>query len=89
MLPHYHIGDYVAGTKRFGTKIASLVSWNCIVQISNGEILMRNLQAGPRPNSFNLISTNFQTKIKNAIIYDVELVAVAPILWHRRQEPLG
>lgn len=87
MLPHYRVGDYVAGTKRFGTKIASLLSWDCIVQISDGQIIMRNLQEGPRPNSFNLIPTNLHTKVKNAILYDVEIVAAAPILWHRRQEP--
>ena len=88
MFPHYRIGDYVAGTKRFGTKIATLVSWDSIVQTSDGRIMMRNLQRGPRNNSYNLISTNLHTKVKDAIIYDVELVAAAPILWHRRKEPI-
>ena len=50
-------------------------------------IVMRNLQRGPRANSYNLIAINLQTKIKNSIIYDVELVSAAPILWHRRKEP--
>jgi transcriptional regulator with XRE-family HTH domain len=87
MFPHYSIGDYVAGTKRFGVKISSLVSWDCIVQINDGRIVMRKLQLGPRNNSYNLISTNLQTKAKDAIIYDVELISAAPILWHRRKEP--
>lgn len=88
MFPHYRIGDYVAGTKRFGEKIKSLITWDCIVQTSDGRILLRNLQSGPRTNSFNLISTNLHTKAKDAIVYDVNLVIAAPVLWHRHQESI-
>src|SRR5436189_227089 len=35
MLPRYCIGDYVAGTKRFGDKIKSLLTLDCIVQMSD------------------------------------------------------
>jgi DNA-binding transcriptional regulator YiaG len=87
MLPHYRIGDYVAGTKRFGEKIKTLLSMDCIVQTNSGQIMMRNLQPGPRENSFNLISTNLHTRVKDAIVYDVNLVVAAPIVWHRRKEP--
>ncbi len=87
MLPHYYVGDYVAGIKRFGDKIKSLISLDCIVQIDDGRLMMRNLQAGPKENSFNLISTNLQTKSKYSIMYDVHIVVAAPILWHRRQDP--
>lgn len=86
MLPHYRQGDYVAGTKRFGERIKLLVSKDCIVQMNDGRIIMRNLQLGPRENSFNLISTNLHAKTKNAIIYDVNVVVAAPVLWHRRNE---
>lgn len=88
MLPHYRQGDYVAGIKRFGTKIATLVSLDCIVQINDGRILMRNLQQGPREQSYNLIPTHLQTKVKDAILYDVDIVSAAPIVWHRRKEPV-
>ena len=88
MLPHYRQGDYVAGTKRFNESIESLVGYDCIVQTADGRILMRNLQAGPRNISFNLVSTNLQSKVKNAISYDVELASAAPIVWHRRKEPV-
>jgi transcriptional regulator with XRE-family HTH domain len=86
MLPHYRAGDYVAGTKRFGEKIKSLISMDCIVQMNDGRIIMRNLQLGPRENSFNLISTNLHAKTKDAIIYDVNIVVAAPVLWHRRKD---
>jgi len=88
MLPHYQEGDYVAGTKRFKEKIKSLVGYNCIVQVNDGRIVMRNLQHGPRDGSFNLVPTNLQAKAKNAVIFDVELASAAPIVWHRRKEPV-
>ncbi len=86
MLPHYQKGDYVAGTKRFGEKIKLFVGKDCIVQTGDGRIFMRNLQPGPRENSFNLIATNLQTKVKDAILYDVNILVAAPIIWHRRSE---
>jgi len=87
MFPHYRIGDCVAGTMRYGKKIKSLISWDCIVQTSDGRTFMRNLQPGPNENTFNLLSTNLQTKAKDAILYDISLILAAPILWHRRKEP--
>ena len=87
MLPHYQPGDYVAGTKRFKDKIKALIGYDCVVQTSDGQILMRNLQCGPRDDSFNLVPTNLQAKTKNTIIYDVKLASAAPIIWHRRREP--
>lgn len=87
MAPHYNIGDVVAGTKRFGEKIKSLISFDCIVQTSDGLLIMRNLQPGPNENSFNLVSTNLRTTAKDAILYDVKIVVAAPIVWHRRKEP--
>jgi DNA-binding XRE family transcriptional regulator len=85
MLPHYRVGDYVAGTMRQGEKINSLIGYDCIVQIVDGRIVFRNLQRGPRNGSFNLVSTNLQAGSKNTVIYDVELVSAAPVLWHRRR----
>jgi hypothetical protein len=87
MAPQYNIGDYIAGTKRFTSKIKSLIGYDCIVQTKEGLILVRNLQPGPREISFNLIATNLQTKARNVLLYDVELVSAAPIIWHRRFEP--
>lgn len=85
MLPHYQVGDYVAGVKRYGSKIGSLISLDCIVQLNDGRVLMRNLQAGP-DSSFNLIPTNLKTQTCDALFYSVELIAAAPVLWHRRKD---
>jgi transcriptional regulator with XRE-family HTH domain len=88
MLPHYHPGDYVAGTSRFDDKIKLLIGYDCIVQTKDGRIWVRHLQQGPRADSFNLVPTNLKTKTKHAIVYDVELASAAPIIWHRRKEPV-
>lgn len=88
MLPHYQPGDYVAGTSRFDDQIKLLIGYDCIVQAKDGRIWMRHLQQGPRFDSFNLISTNLRTKEKDAIIYDIELASAAPIIWHRKTEPI-
>lgn len=87
MLPHYQIGDFVAGTKRVSDRINLILGLDCIIQTKDGLLIVRNLQQGPRPESFNLISTNLQSKVKDVILYDKELVSAAPIIWHRRFEP--
>lgn len=86
MLPHYRPGDVVAGSKRFGDDIKSLVGHDCIVQLADGSIFMRNVQFGPRVKSYNLVSTNLQANAMHLIIYDVEVEGAAPILWHRKCE---
>lgn len=87
MLPFYNIGDYVGGTKRTGEKIKDLVNLDCIVQTKDGRLVMRRLQAGPKEHTYNLVGINLQAKAATAIIYDVELHAAAPVIWHRRKQP--
>ena len=89
MMPHYQQGDYVAGIKRFDEKVKSLTGLDCIIQTKDGRLIMRKLQPGPHHSTYNLVCTNLQTNIKDAIIYDVELFSAAPIIWHRRRDPAG
>lgn len=86
MLPFYKIGDYVAGTRRIGDKIKQLIDLDCIIQTKDGRLVMRRLQAGPRDNTYNLLAINLQARTAGAIIYDVEILAAAPVVWHRRKE---
>lgn len=88
MLPFYCVGDYVGGTKRLGDKVRALVGLDCILQTKDGRIVMRRLHAGPSANTYNLVGVNLLSTSKNAIIYDVEIHAAAPIIWHRRREPM-
>lgn len=85
MLPHYQPGDVVAGVKRFGADIKSLIGHACIVQTAAGSIYFRNLLQGPRENTFNLVSANPQTSASNAVICDVEVGSAAVLIWCRRQ----
>ncbi len=87
MLPHYQAGDYVAGTRRTKDKIKLLIGFDCIAQLSDGRMLLRNIQSGPRENTFNLVATNFKSKAKDLMLHDVEVVCAAPVIWHRRKEP--
>lgn len=87
MLPHYQSGDFVAGTRRSSENIKSLLGLDCIIQTKDGLMVVRNLQQGPRLESFNLVATNLHAKAKDLIFYDKELVTAAPIIWHRRFEP--
>lgn len=77
--PNYNIGDYVAGIKYSGHEIHNCVNQDCIVQLVNGEILVRHLRFGSKPNSYMLMCTNFRTMIKKPVLYDVEVISVAPI----------
>jgi len=86
MMPYYQIGDYVAGSMFFGDDINRLFGINCIIHTKDGRLLVRQLQHGPSKFSYNLIPTNFTDKVKDIIVYDVQLTSAAPIIWHRRKQ---
>jgi len=85
IIPFYAPGDFVAGSKCFGEKINTLLNQYCIVQTTDGKILVRFLKAGSAPNKFMLLCTNSQTTVNNPTLYDVELASAAPILRHYRK----
>lgn len=88
MAPQYDVHDYVGGKRRTGEDIARLIGIDCIVDTANNEILLRRLKAGSRPGVYTLICTNPDSSLKNPTIYDVELHSAAPVIWHRRHDPL-
>lgn len=88
MQPYYNVGDFVAGIKRRGEKIKTLLGMDCIVQTKDGSLLLRTLQTGPREGSYNLVCKNAYWLGKDSLSYDVEVVSAAPIIWHRRKNPI-
>lgn len=80
MCPFYNDGDYVAGIKLYGEKIKSVIGRDCIVQGSNGEILLRNLRAGTEVGKFTLACINPQTAIDKPIIYNATITSAAPVI---------
>lgn len=87
MTPHYSIGDYVAGKRRYKNKIETIIGLVCIVQTAEGKTLLRTVMKGEKDNTYHLICSNSLTKIKEPIIYNTTLVSAAPITWHRKKEP--
>ena len=86
MEPCYHTNDYVAGIKRFDKEIDKLTGLNCIVQTVDGRMLLRNLRKGMNEGCYNLISLNTQCNIDEPVIYNIELVSAAPVIWQRRKD---
>lgn len=87
MSPHYKSGDVVAGKKRSGSSIQSLIGYDCIVITKQNESFLRKLKAGSKPDCYTLICINYDTDLTTPILYDQELIAVAPVIWHRRKDP--
>jgi len=85
LTPVYREGEFVAGIKHYNKKILSLINQNCIVQMIDGTILLRNLRKSSTQDKYTLVCTNPQTTVKLPIIYDIELKSAAPILRHYRK----
>lgn len=85
MAPIFLPQDVVAGVKLELKYYSRAFGMPCIVQLTNGEILLRQLRQGKQKNRYTLISTNIETKLAN-ILNDIELINVAPVLWHRRKQ---
>lgn len=81
MSPHFQKGDYVAGTKLFKKEISEAIGLNCIIQLENGLILIRQVHSG-EDRKYNLISLN--TAISEPFMASQEVISAAPIIWHRR-----
>jgi transcriptional regulator with XRE-family HTH domain len=84
MLPIYSIDDYVAGVCYTPDSINDLIGSNCIVQIANGDIVVRNLRQGKEENYYTLSCINPETSVHHPILYDVKLIFAAKIIWHRK-----
>jgi transcriptional regulator with XRE-family HTH domain len=84
MWPQYKINDWVAGNRYYGAAITQCLYQECIVMTTEGNLMVRELRPSELPNHYTLVCTNPRATVAKPIIYDVELVSVAPILWIRR-----
>ena len=84
MKPHWHPGDYIAGVKRYQHDIKSTIGEFCIVQTQQYGTLLRKVQAGDEDGRYNLMMTNHNTTVKQPVIYNIQLISSAPVLWTRR-----
>lgn len=82
MASMYRQGDVVAGRKRYKQDIAKLIGQVCIVQLSDGQILVRELQASSKLNCYQ-ISYFDPERADKVQTQEVELICAALISWHR------
>ncbi len=83
MLPIHKIGSYVAGIPCSGSSIQNIIGFDCIVQTVTNELIVRNLRAGRTQDDYTLTCSNPYTTLNHPIIYDVELLFAARIIWRR------
>jgi hypothetical protein len=84
MTPIYQKGEYVAGIALAENKIDQAVGHNCIIQLENDNIILRQLRKGTEPNVYTLICLNLN-HTSEPVIYNVKLISAAPIIFHRKR----
>ena len=84
MEPKFIKGEYVAGIRRYKQSINDLVGLDCIVVTTEGELLVRKIRTSEAPGFYTLSSLNLNTTITHPVLYHVELISAAPIIWARR-----
>ncbi|NCX93260.1 MAG: hypothetical protein EBX40_01105 [Gammaproteobacteria bacterium] len=83
MRPHFRAGDIVGGVKL--SNFSEAIGEICIVQSTEGEILLRLLQVGNSPNNFTLLTLQPLAGGASPLVTPgVELSMVARVVWHRR-----
>jgi DNA-binding transcriptional regulator YiaG len=86
MEPRFCLGDYVAGIRLFDRAIDALIGSPCIVQLANGEILVRQLLASSIPGSYTLASINPKASSGQAL-KTAPVFSAAYVLWVRKPSP--
>lgn len=84
LLPHFAVGDVVAGVPVSQKDFALAIGHLCIVETDKERQLVRRVLPGTRPNLYHLGCTNMQSSNERPFIYDAGLISVAPINWHRK-----
>ncbi|MGA2655608.1 MAG: helix-turn-helix transcriptional regulator [Gammaproteobacteria bacterium] len=84
MWPQFKINDRVAGYRYYHDAIAQCLNQECIVMTTTGDLLVRELRKSEVPQHYTLACSNPRTSVAKPIIYDVQLVSAAPVIWIRR-----
>lgn len=80
--------DYVAGIARYNKDIEDVLGKECIVKTAEGETLVRIVKKGLTPGYYNLFCSNLNTSVAKPILYDIDLVCAAPVIWIRRHDSI-
>ena len=82
--PQYNIGDQVAGIKKYGDDITSVLGEICIVHTINNKILVRQILKGDTKKTYVLLCTNPKTTVEKPIICNAKIHSAAPITRYYR-----
>lgn len=85
MEPRFIKNEYVAGIRHHGQLIENLIGLDCIVQTSDGDLLLRHIKKRELNGLYILSCSNMNTIIDKPILYDIELIMAAPVIWARRK----
>ena len=83
--PYFSIGDTIGGIQISNENISKYVNRRCILELENNLILPRVLQMGKHPDRYTVCSTNPNTLSTPLNLYNVKVISVAPIIWHRKK----
>lgn len=84
MEPRFVKGEFVAGCKFSEDNFSKLIGLDCILQLKNGECLVRIVKNINDDNTFTLSCMNPSTTVERPTLYNVEVLSAAPVLWARR-----
>lgn len=85
MEPYYKPGDIVAGKNYYGNNIQDLVGKDCIIKLIDGTVLVRHIREDIGDSKYTVICLNVFTKVKEPLIYRVDIISAAPIIRHYKK----
>lgn len=89
MLPHYRVGDFVAGNRYYRDEINKVVGQVCILQTQEHGMLLRHLKNGDEPGQYHLLATNATGNARQPALYNVDVISAAPVIWLRRPDHIA
>jgi len=85
MEPYYSLGDNIGGIQVPNNEMHRYIGNLCIIELENSLIIPSLLQKGTKTSTYNVCCTNPKTTASSLNHYNVYVIKVAPILWHRRK----
>lgn len=84
MQPTFERGDYIAGINLQESDFIHAINKACIIETKGHDIMCRILKAGRDKEQFHLCGYEVNASLNYPTLYDVKLLSVAPVIWHRK-----
>lgn len=84
LAPWLAAGDHVAGQRYFDNDMERGINHPCIIQLLNGNTLIRLLKPGHDIGYYDLLCTNSNTTVNEPKLENIKLFSVAPIILIRK-----